>query len=333
MRLVEVAHTDGERRVALVDGSKLKTSARFSSTYELVTTAIGSQCALASFALSQASESGLELDYDEVYTGSSAWRLLAPIDHPDAQSKCLVTGTGLTHTASAEKRRTMHEDTVHENDSIRMYKWGVESGRPAPGTIGISPEWFYKGTGEIIRACGEPLTVPGFAEDAGEEPEIAGVYLVDASGRPRRLGMAIGNEFADHQFEKRNYLYLAASKLRECAIGPELWIDPVFDNVRGRVKIERQGTPVWSAELATGEKNMCHSLANIEHHHFKFPEHRRPGDIHIHFFGADAFSFGEGIVLRDQDIVEIAFEGFGRPLRNPIHFLLGDHGLIEAKPV
>jgi hypothetical protein len=318
---------------SLVDGSKLRTSARFSSTYELVTAAINAQCALTSFALSQTNEGGLELNYDEVYTGNSVWRLLPPIDHPDARSRSLVTGTGLTHTASAEKRRTMHENTAVENDSIRMYRWGVDNGRPAPGGIGISPEWFYKGTGDIVRACGEPLVVPGFAEDAGEEPEIAGVYLVDASGRPRRIGMAIGNEFADHKFEKRNYLYLAASKLRECAIGPELRIDPVFDDVRGQVTIERQGCPVWSAALATGEKNMCHSLANIEHHHFKFPEHRRPGDVHIHFFGADAFSFGEGIVLRDQDIVEIAFGGFGRPLRNRIHFQPFDGRVIAAQPV
>jgi hypothetical protein len=333
MRLVQLAHGNGERRVAVVDGSKLKTLAPFSSTYALVTAAIELQCALTSLVQRHVSETGLELDYDEVYPGNSAWRLLPPVDHPDAQSRCLVTGTGLTHTASAEKRRAMHENTAPENDSIRMYRWGVDGGRPAPGKVGVSPEWFYKGTGEIVRACGECLTVPGFAEDAGEEPEIAGVYFIDASGQPRRIGLTIGNEFADHQFEKRNYLYLAASKLRECAIGPELWVDPVFDEVRGYVKIERQGAPIWSAGLATGEKNMCHSLANIEHHHFKFPEHRRPGDVHIHFFGADAFSFGEGIALRDQDVVEIAFEGFGRPLRNPVHFLPADRHVVEAKPV
>src|SRR5205823_1770096 len=153
--------------------------------------------------------------------------------------------------------------TAPENDSIRMYKWGVESGKPDPGAIGISPEWFYKGTGGIVRGCGEALRVPGFAEDAGEEPEIAGLYLVDGSGQPRRVGMSIGNEFADHQFEKRNYLYLAASKLRECALGPELWVDPVFEDIRGQVKIERDGSVIWSSELATGQKNMCHSLANI----------------------------------------------------------------------
>ena len=56
---------------------------------------------------------------------------------------------------------------------------------------------------------------------------------------------------------------------------------------------------------------MCHSLANLEHHHFKFEAHRRPGDIHMHFFGADAFSFGEGVRLQDGDVMQVRFEGFG----------------------
>jgi hypothetical protein len=338
MRLVQLADAAGTRRVALVEGSRLKPLDRFSSVYELAMSAIGARRGLTSFVQSELNAGDFALEYDGVYTGKSEWRLLPPIDHPEAPSRCLISGTGLTHMASAEKRRTMHAKTAHantttENDSIRMYKWGIENGRPRPGAVGISPEWFYKGTGSIVRACGEALRVPGFAEDAGEEPEIAGVYLVDEAGQPRRVGMTVGNEFADHQFEKRNYLYLASSKLRECALGPELWIDPVFDDIHGHVKIERDGSIIWSAQLSTGQKNMCHSLENIEHHHFKFPEHRRSGDVHVHFFGADSFSFGEGIVLRDKDVVEIAFDGFGRPLRNPILFEPGDDSLIAVTPV
>jgi hypothetical protein len=63
---------------------------------------------------------------------------------------------------------------------------------------------------------------------------------------------------------------------------------------------------------------MCHSLANIEHHHFKYESHRRPGDLHIHFFGADAFSFGDGVRLQDGDVMQVRFAGFGRALRNPL---------------
>jgi hypothetical protein len=74
---------------------------------------------------------------------------------------------------------------------------------------------------------------------------------------------------------------------------------------------------------------MCHSLANLEHHHFKFEGHRQPGDVHVHFFGADKLSFGEGIVLEDGDWMEVRYEGFGRALRNPIRVV----GKAEDKVV
>jgi len=157
----------------------------------------------------------------------------------------------------------------------------------------VAPEWFYKGRGTILRAHGDPLAVPAFAEDGGEEPEVAGIYIIDAEGRPRRVGMAMANEFSDHKFEKKNYLYLAHSKLRNCSMGPELVINPEFSAVPGTVSVERGGRVLWSKSIATGEAKMSHTLANLEHHHFKYDEHRRPGDAHIHFFGADAFSFGD----------------------------------------
>ena len=175
--------------------------------------------------------------------------------------------------------------------------------------------------------------MPAYAEDGGEEPEIAGVYIVDDEGAPRRIGMCTGNEFSDHVFEKKNYLYLAASKLRTCAIGPELVVDPAFDRVRGNVAIERAGSVVWSSDLTTGESVMCHSLANLEHHHFKFEAHRRPGDVHVHFFGADAFSFGEGLRLAEGDVMQVQFEGFGRALRNPLRTSAGGQGLVSVTPV
>jgi hypothetical protein len=160
---------------------------------------------------------------------------------------------------------------------------------------------------------------PNYADDGGEESEIAGLYVIDWQGAPRRVGMTVGNEFSDHQMERKNYLYLAPSKLRTCSIGPELVIDPDFSgSVEGLVRIERSGKTVWSQPLATGEANMCHSLENMEHHHFKYAAHREPGDVHVHFFGAGAFSFGAGISLEDGDIMHAEFKEFGRALRNPI---------------
>ena len=258
------------------------------------------------------------LGYDAVYSGSSDWRVLLPIDHPSEPARLLVSGTGLTHLGSAAERQAMHVHESELTDSMKMFRWGVEGGKPANGSIGIAPEWFYKGNGTILRGHGESLITPPYAEDGGEEGEIAGVYVIGDDGAPWRLGMCIGNEFSDHRFEKKNYLNLAGSKLRTCSLGPELVVDPKFDFVSGTVSIERTGKTLWSHSISTGESAMCHSLRNIEHHHFKYGSHRRPGDVHVHYFGADSLSFGDGVQLANGDVMQVRFEGFGRPLRNPL---------------
>jgi hypothetical protein len=240
----------------------------------------------------------------------------------------------LTHLGSAKERQAMHlaEAAKAEvvTDSMKMFHWGVEGGRPAPGEIGIAPEWFYKGTGAVLRGPFEPLVVPAHAEDGGEEAEIAGVYIIGEDGAPYRIGMTVGNEFSDHKFEKRNYLNLAGSKLRTCSVGPELVIGGGFQAVAGEAKILRGKQTIWQKAVATGEQNMCHSLANLEHHHFKFEGHRQPGDVHVHFYGADRLSFGDGVVLENGDWMEVRYEGFGRALRNPIQIAPKDEDRLVA---
>jgi hypothetical protein len=315
-RLIQIQN-GAERRVAVVEEPRVRLLDGVKSVFELAQEAVDSKIPLVE--LIQKKATCEFLDYDPIYLGKSAWRLLAPIDHPDEPARCLVSGTGLTHLGSAKNREKMHEAKESElTDSMKMFRLGVEGGKPAPGKIGVAPEWFYKGCGTILRAHGEPLEVPSYAEDGGEEAEIAGVYFVDANGQPHRIGMAIGNEFSDHKFEKNNYLNLAGSKIRTCALGPELVIEPEFQSVPGTATIERGGAIFWQKEIATGEAEMCHSLANIEHHHFKFETHRRPGDLHVHYFGACALSFGDGVELADGDVMQIQFTGFGRSLRNPL---------------
>src|ERR1035437_7288154 len=38
--------------------------------------------------------------------------------------------------------------------------------------------WYYNGCGTILRAHHEQLDVPAYAEEGGEEGEIAGVYFI-----------------------------------------------------------------------------------------------------------------------------------------------------------
>lgn len=328
-RLVQIQN-GSLRAVALVEEPHLRLLAGASSHYELATSAFASRTPL--LKLIQERATGKQLDYDAVYHGKSDWRLLPPIDHPTEPARCLVSGTGLTHLGSAKNRQAMHSASEAElNDSMKIFRWGVERGKPAPGQIGVAPEWFYKGNGAILCAPNEPLNVPPYAEDGGEEAEIAGVYFIGADGIPLRLGMTIGNEFSDHKFEKKNYLNLAGSKLRNCSLGPELIIDPQFESVPGKVTITRDGKTLWTQNIVTGEREMCHSLANIEHHHFKFEGHRRPGDLHVHYFGACSLSFGAGIQLNDGDAMTVEFDGFGRALRNPLRVVRAGNKLVTVQ--
>ena len=222
-RLVQLSQASGQRRVALVQEPLLRFLQHTSSVYELALEAIQTKQSLVGLIQSRLSEE--TTDYQAVYDGQSDWQLLPAFDHPESAFGCMVSGTGLTHKNSALNRQMMHQSAAEKpTDSMQMYQWGVEGGRPAMGTVGVQPEWFYKGNGAILRGHGQPLHVPAYGNDGGEEPEIAGAYVVDEAGTPWRIGFCTGNEFSDHVMEKKNYLYLAPSKLRQCAIGPELVI-------------------------------------------------------------------------------------------------------------
>ena len=266
-------------------------------------------------------------------TGANDHRpyLLAPLDHEEP-SRVLITGTGLSHLGSVQSRDQMHGGTQSkepETDSARMFAMGVAGGRPEPGKRGISPEWFYKGSG--LNLCGPrtSLEIPAFALDGGEEPEIVGCYIIDPAGKPRRIGFALGNEWSDHATEKINYLYLAPSKLRQCSTGPSLQVTNDFDDVELRCTVTRDGKKIYdSGELRSGERNMCHSLANLEDHHFKYPQNRNPGDIHLHFFGTSRLSFGSRTwTYQPNDEIEISAPGFCEPLVNTVCAGPADHGL------
>jgi len=316
MRLIQIQN-GAMRAVAVVDEPRVRILDGAPSVLALAREAIETRTGLVRLIEKKATRESLE--YDPIYAGSSAWKLLPPFDHPDEPARCLVSGTGLTHLGSAKNRNAMHNASANDvTDSMKMFRWGVEGGKPAAGKAGVAPEWFFKGAGTILRAHNDALPVPFYAEDGGEEAEVAGLYVIAPDGSPRRVGMAAGNEFSDHKFEKRNYLYLAGSKIRPCALGPELVVDPAFQSVAGKTSIVRGGKEIWTKEIATGEAEMSHSLANIEHHHFKFESHRRPGDAHVHFFGAHSLSFGDGIELADGDVMEVRWDGFGRGLRNPL---------------
>ena len=330
MNLIQFMTEQGDRSVALVDGETAKVVKSTESVYELANAAISSG-------------SSLQAEVDARGLGETVSlaaivddnRLLAPIDHPDS-AHLYVTGTGLTHLGSAATRDSMHKSTdeaEEENltDSMKMFRMGLKDGKPAPGQKGVQPEWFYKGNGDSVVAPGQPIPSPSFAKDAGEEPEMAGIYIIGPDGQPHRLGFALANEFSDHITERVNYLFLAHSKLRCCAIGPELRVGDLPNNVEGMSRILRDGKVLWEKPFLSGEDNMSHTIANLEYHHFKYDLFRKPGDIHVHMFGTATLSFADGISTKAGDVFEMNASEFGLPLRNPIE--IEDEKAISVDPL
>jgi hypothetical protein len=321
MRLIQFLDTQGRPHVGKVDatGTRVAVLAGVASTYELAQACFRDGLGLEAVAGSLATAG--EEPYGPLLESG---RLLPPLMHPEPH-RCLVSGTGLTHLGSASARDAMHRKAAGAaggeppaTDSARMFQWGIEGGRPSGNEPGVQPEWFYKGNGGIVVGCGSAITAPAFALDCGEEPEIVGLYVISPQGVPSRLGYAIGNEFSDHVTERRNYLYLAHSKLRQCSVGPELRTGPLPRHLEGHSRIRSGERIRWEKPFLTGEDNMSHSLANLEYHHFKYVAHRTPGDVHLHFFGTATLSFADGIRVEPGERFEIELPPMGAALVNPL---------------
>jgi hypothetical protein len=315
LRLIQFVGSEGARAVAAISGDGVpRVVRRAQSVRDLALEAHRAGRGLA--ATVEAHGLGETVDYDRLIAEK---RLLLPLDHPEP-SRIVVALTGLTHLGSAQSRDSMHTKLQGADltDSMKMFKLGLEGGKPKEGAIGVQPEWAYKGDGSWLVAPEQPIELPGYAEDGGEEGEVAGLYVIGDDGAVLRVGFAIGNEYSDHAMERRNYLYLAHSKLRQSSFGPEVYVGELPREVKGSVRVLRDAKEAWRGELLSGEENMCHSIANLEQHHFKYAGFRRPGDVHVYYYGASALSCAEGFATKPGDVFEVDVPAFGRPLRNPL---------------
>lgn len=310
MRLIQFRRGDGSRAVAAWFGQGGHHVVNAASTRLLALDAYRNGRSLAEEIKVRLTDE--TVDIDEL---AAAGNLLVPLDHEDPAHMVLAI-TGLTHLGSAATRDAMHVklQDADLSDSMKMFKMGVDGGKPADGAIGVQPEWAYKGDGDWLVQPGGTIARPGHAEGGGEEAEVAGLYVIADDGTVLRLGFALGNEYSDHVMERRNYLYLAHSKLRSSSFGPELLVGELPDDIRGSVTITRDGQRAWSAEFLTGEANMTHSVANLEEHHFKYSGFRRPGDVHVYYFGASVLSFGDGFAIADGDRCTVSAPQFGAAL-------------------
>lgn len=317
MNIIQFEHTQDQRAVGVVEYNVVKRVNAVTTVRDLALLAIENKNSLEQ----QIEALGFSDDQYNYQDLLENLKVLPPLDHPDT-AHCFVSGTGLTHLGSASARDKMHQQNLNDEasvtDTMRMFQWGIEQGKPAEGLVGAQPEWFYKGDGSIVVRPGTDLPLPPFAEDGGEEPEIAGLYVIGPDCKPYRIGFALGNEYSDHIMERRNYLYLAHSKLRFCSYGPELRTGELPKHLVGTSRLRRGGEVIWEKEFLSGEDNMCHSLSNLEYHHFKYQQFLKPGDVHIHYFGTATLSFADGMQAQVGDEFEIEMKEFGRPLKNKL---------------
>lgn len=328
MLLSQVKYKDGTGVVAREAGAPGRIVKGTTSVYDLALAAAETGSSL----LDKVNKLGLgeEIDLERAYAKGE---MLAPIGHRNPANLHL-TGTGLTHLGSAATRDAMHKNLKEKDketltDSMKIFRMGLEGGKPRPGETGVQPEWFYKGNGATATAPGAPLLSPSFALDGGEEPEVAGIYVIARNGTPFRIGFALSNEFSDHVTERINYLYLAHSKLRPASFGPEIRVGPPPADIRGMSRIKRAGKVIWEKPFLSGEANMSHTFANLEHHHFKYGLFRQPGDVHVHMFGTATLSFADGIKPEPGDVFEIDCADFGLPLRNPLQ--IGETAAVDIR--
>jgi hypothetical protein len=304
--LSQLVDSSGARRVAIARGSGAVLALGVSTVYEAVQQAIAAGVGLAEWI--EAQGRGEPVDLAQALAEG---RLLAPIDHPDP-AHCHLSGVGLSHFGRPEEVAAMRAAAGEgAADVVRMFMMGLEGGRDR-----VQPEWFYKGDGSTLVGPGGDLLSPDFALDGGEEPEIAGIYVIGPDGTPLRLGVCLANEFSDHVMKNANYHWVAHSKVRPAALGPELLTGPIPEAMSGQVSIVRAGATLWSAPFETGQANMMYSVENLERHLFKYPQFRRPGDVHVHFFGCAMLSHLDEIVPQPGDVFEIAAPPFTLPLRN-----------------
>ncbi len=193
----------------------------------------------------------------------------------------------------------------------------IEGGKPKKGETGAQPEWFYKGDGSILAPPEGDLASPAFALDAGEEPEIVGIYVIDGAGATR-CG-SVSRSATNSPITSPKGRTICGSLIRSC--GPQAsalscWSASFPWTFKASLASGGVREVIWERAFLSGEQNMAHSVANLEAHHFKYPLFRRPGDVHVHFFGTATLSFSEGVRRRKATCSKFNRRRSGCRLRN-----------------
>src|SRR5688572_858654 len=114
MNLLQLEHPVHGRRIGLVkEPSIVLLEKSFTTTYQFFNNILATEKAFKP-SIDKVMTTD-QLDYDTIYRLKSDWRILPPIDCPNDPMLCVVSGTGLTHKASAANRNKMHEQEKAQN--------------------------------------------------------------------------------------------------------------------------------------------------------------------------------------------------------------------------
>ncbi|GIS58886.1 MAG: hypothetical protein CM1200mP2_11110 [Planctomycetaceae bacterium] len=284
MRVVQWEMPGEGRRVGVVDGDALLDVTAGDASLDRVSAVFDSACRDGvSFEerLSRvvANEDLPRVNYSELLAASPGGEspfLHPPLDHPDPHY-LLVSGTGLTHTGGMESRDKMHSgDSGGPGRTDDRFRADVRDGvgRRKTWTGGawrharvvLQREWIH-----VARAGRTPRPPRlWFGWWRGNPGKLVGCYIVDSAGVPRRLGFRWGLNGLITRQRRSTTCPLAPSKLRTCPGGTgKLVTDWEFPDIDLQCTVRREGEMIYeSGPLKSGEKFMCHSLANCEDHHF-----------------------------------------------------------------
>lgn len=196
-----------------------------------------------------------------------------------------------------------------------------DSGAAPPHRAGGEPtQWRYRGNGRSLAGPGTVLTVPEFALDGSERPELAGLYLIGADRTPVRIGFMLGNRFHDHAAARTHRHFPAQLSPRPTALGPEVLLGDLPREIMVTSRLLRDGIVHRERSFGAGDAHLPQPIADLERRRFEGGIVGRPGDVLVHFFVGAGGDAGDAIRTQPEDAFEATATGFTLPMRNSIAF-------------
>lgn len=196
-----------------------------------------------------------------------------------------------------------------------------DSGAPPANRAGSEPAgWRYRGDGRSLAGPGTVLTVPEFALDGSERPEIAGLYLIGADRTPVRIGFVLGNRFHDHAAARTHRHFPAQLSPRPTALGPEVRLGDLPREIIVTSRLLRDGVVHRERSFGAGDAHLPQPIADLERRRFEGGIVGRPGDVLLHFFVAPSGHAEDAVRTQPDDAFEAFATGFALPMRNAIAF-------------